>query len=391
MTTPGETIRLEDLDADPYPHYRQLRDEEPCAWVPAANRWLVTRWDDVLEVEKNPETFAAGEHPSLMTRALGLTMLRLDGDAHRRIRRAVEGPLKPNVARDVWAPRFRETAAALLDELAPKGSMEFVSEFADAYHARCLRDLLGLDAADEDLVRWARDLVAGIGNYADDPQVWQRVERSSAEVDAAIETTLASGEVPENTVLAGMLAARGTADELSIDEIRANVKLFLTGGLNEPRDATALLLFALLAHPEQLAAVRADTGLMRVAVEESLRWVSPIGMYPRQTTRPTTLAGVDLPEGAKLGVVVASANRDERHWDDPDRFDVQRPRSKHVAFSSGPHFCVGAWIAREEIGGCALPLVLERLPGIRLAGDDAALIRGWVFRGPQRLRIEWDT
>lgn len=184
-----------------------------------------------------------------------------------------------------------------------------------------------------------------------------------------------------------VLRAFVDAGTLSEEEVRANIKLFISGGLNEPRDVIATTLHALLADPEQEALVREDPENLAKATEESLRWTSPIGMYPRVVYEDAGLGGVHLPAGTRVGVLIASANRDERHWEDPDRFDLRRATVRHLAFSRGPHVCPGAYVARQQITHAALPGLLA-LPGIRLATRDVRY-QGWVFRGPARLDVTW--
>ena len=166
--------------------------------------------------------------------------------------------------------------------------------------------------------------------------------------------------------------------------MRANVKLFISGGLNEPRDVIATTLHALLADPEQEALAREDPENLARATEESLRWTSPIGMFPRVVHQDTELGGVELAAGTRIGVLIASANRDERHWEDPDRFDLRRATVRHMAFSRGPHVCPGAYVARQQVARAALPALLG-LPGIRLATRDVPY-RGLGLPRPRATR-----
>jgi cytochrome P450 len=177
---------------------------------------------------------------------------------------------------------------------------------------------------------------------------------------------------------------------LTRDEIVANVRLMLTGGNQEPRDLVLLAIWALCSHPEQLAEVRADPSLVRAAIEETARCYSPVGTSTRQTTRRAELAGVELEQGALVAAVLSSANRDERHWTDPDRFDIHRKEGAHLAFSTGAHFCLGAWLARVEVR-TAVRILLERLPGLRLDPEHEVVIRGFEFRGPEALHVRWDS
>jgi cytochrome P450 len=371
----------EELSRDPYPAYRRLRDEGACVWLDAANRYVVPRWEDVVALDERPE-ITAREDPSLMTRAMGRTMLRVDGEEHARLRAPAQAPLRFRGFAERWGDMLAREADALLAPLRDRGHMDVLREFAGPFAARTLKLLLGLHAArDEDLEFASQAFIDGIGNYADDEETWARCERANRLVDEAITADWDRAE--DGTVLRALVDAGSLSDA----EVRANVKLFISGGLNEPRDVIATALHALLADPEQEALAREDPENLAKATEESLRWTSPIGMFPRVVQADTELGGVPLAAGTRIGVLIASANRDERHWEDPDRFDLRRATVKHLAFSRGPHVCPGAYVSRQQVARAALPALLD-LPGVRLATANVPY-RGWVFRGPARLDIVW--
>jgi cytochrome P450 len=379
-TTAGAGTR-EELSRDPYPVYRRLREEGACVWLDAANRYVVPRWEDVVGLDEVPG-LTAREEPSLMTRAMGRTMLRTDGDEHARLRTPAHAPLRFRGFAERWGDMLAREADDLLAPLRDRGHMDVLRDFAGPFAARTLKLLLGLHAArDEDLEFASQAFIDGTGNYADDADTWRRCERGNRLVDEAITADWDRAE--DGTVLRALIDA-GTLSEA---EVRANVKLFISGGLNEPRDVIATTLHALLADAEQEALAREDPENLAKATEESLRWTSPIGMYPRVAHEDTELGGVHLPAGTRIGVLIASANRDERHWEDPDRFDLRRATVRHLAFSRGPHVCPGAFVARQQVTHAALPALLA-LPGIRLAGTDVRY-QGWVFRGPARLDVSW--
>jgi len=160
----------------------------------------------------------------------------------------------------------------------------------------------------------------------------------------------------------------------------------IVGGLQAATDLIALSLWALLSHPDQLDEVRADPSLIGAAVEEGARWHSPVGTSTRQATRDTELAGVRLEKGALIAAVLASANRDERNWTDPDRYDVHRKEGAHLAFATGPHLCIGARLGRYE-ARVAFRLLLERLADVRLDPGRPPAISGWEFRSPDSLHV----
>lgn len=376
-------VTVDELVRDPYAVYRRLRNAGPCVWLAPANRYVIPRWADVFALDEDP-AFTAAEPASLMTRAMGLSMLRSDGETHARQRRPAHRVLRVKEFQARWAGMLDRVAVELLDELEPQEDTDLLRTYAGPYAARTLKLVLGIDdVPDADMQVWSQALIDGIGNYAGDDEVWRRCDRAGAEIDAALERwwTRAS----EGTVLHSLVSA----GDVTADEIRANIKLFISGGLNEPRDVIATTVWALLKDPEQEALVRADPASLPAAVEESLRWMSPIAMYPRYAAADTRLGEVDLPAGTRVGVLLASANRDERHWQDPDRFDLRRATQRHIAFSRGPHVCLGAFVTRQQIGRSALPRLFARFPRLRLADGFEARQIGWVFRGLTSLNVTW--
>lgn len=382
----ADGVTIADLHADPYPIYRRLREIAPVHWVPAVNRYLVVGYDACHTVELDQERFSADETGSLMKRSMGHSMLRKDDPDHDVERRAYGGVLRPKVIKQHWNAVFERNCATHLARLADAGpGADLVAEFAAPYAAENLRVVLGFrNATQEDLQRWSQTLIDGTGNYADDPDVWVVAERSSREVDEAIDDVLPYLRAhPDASLLAQLAGA-----SMPLDSLRANLKMTIGGGLNEPRDAIATTTWALLSHPDQLANVLAD-GRWSDAFEESIRWVAPIGMYPREARRDTELAGMSVPRGARLGVVVGAANRDPAVFTDPESYDVDRPRKPHLAFGGGNHFCAGAWIARASVVGVALPRLFAELPRLRLDPARPARVGGWVFRGVTDLPVRW--
>jgi cytochrome P450 len=387
----GEGITLEALERDPYPIYARLRDEEPVSWVPAVQLWLVTRYDDVRHVDLNPDVFTAATDPSTLNRTMGVNMLGSEGSDQQRIRRVVEPPFRPRDVEERTQGMIPALAHELIDGFEARGSCDLFTEFADPMSVRSLRFMLGLDEVPwEDLLRWNQGLMPGLANFEADPDKQAPADRASAELGDAIGGVLDRLKTePDGSVLSWMLHSSGE-DALTREEIVANTRLMLSGGLQEPRDLIALTVYALGSHEEQLEAVRGERTLVKPAVEETLRWAGPVGTSTRQTVRATELAGVQLPEGALIGAVLSSANRDPRRFSDPDRFDVRRRQGAHVAFGAGAHFCLGAWFGRH-LARVSLDVLLDRLPGLRLDPDRPVTLSGWEFRAPDSTWVRWDV
>jgi cytochrome P450 len=387
----GESITLEDLERDPYPIYARLREEEPVSWVPAVGLWLVTRYDDVRRVDLDPETFTAATEPSTLNRTMGVNMLGMEGPHQQWIRAVTEAPFRPRDVEERTQGMIPVLAHELIDAVAERGEADLFRAFADPMSVRSLRFMLGLDEVPwEDILRWNEGLMPGLANFEGDAEKQAPADAASAALGAAILRVLDRLEdEPDGSVLSWMLHHQEEARRMSREQIVANTKLMLSGGLQEPRDLIALTLWALFEHPAQLGAVRADRSLVKAAVEETLRWVGPVGTSTRQTTRGVSLGGVDLEEGALIGAVLTSANRDPRHWSDPDRFDVHRREGAHLAFAAGTHFCLGAWFGRH-LARVSLGVLLDRLPGLRPDPERPVTLRGWEFRAPDSLWARWD-
>jgi len=390
--TVGETITLDQLEDDPYPVYARLRDLEPVSWVPAVQLWLVTRYDDVRLVDLTPDVFRARTAPSTLNRTMGVNMLGSEGPDQERIRRIAEGPFRPRDVEDRMQGSIPKLAHELIDGFVERGEVDLFTAFCDPMSVRSLRAMLGLEEIPwEDLLRWNQGMMPGLANFEGDPVKQEPADRASGELGAAIEHVLDRLETePDDSVLSWMLHEDAGGDGMTRDEIVANTKLMLSGGLQEPRDLISLAVWALGSNPDQLERVRNDRSLVRPAVEETLRWAGPVGTSTRQTTRSIALAGVDLPEGALIGAVLASANRDPRRFSDPDRFDVGRGRAAHLAFAIGNHFCLGAWFGRH-LARVSLDILLDRLPNLRLDTERPVVLRGWEFRAPLSTCVRWDA
>jgi cytochrome P450 len=383
----ADWVTIPELYADPYPIYQRLRATEPIHWVPAVDRYLVIGHHACHTVELDQERFSADETGSLMKRAMGHSMLRKDDPEHNVERKAYGGVLRPKAITQQWNAVFERNVETYLKRLRAAGpGADLVTEFAAPYAAENLRVVLGFrNATGDDLERWSQTLIDGTGNYADDPDVWAAAERSSQEVDAAVDELLPYMRRNPDAGLLSVLAA----GSMPLDAMRANLKMTIGGGLNEPRDAIATTTWALLSHPDQLARVLAGDRWSD-AFEESIRWVAPISMYPRQATRDTELDGMLVPRGARLGVVVGAANRDPAVFPDSESYDIDRPKKPHLAFGGGNHFCAGAWVARASVVRVALPRLFAEFPGLRLDPARPAAVGGWVFRGVLSLPVLWD-
>ncbi|WP_076858405.1 cytochrome P450 [Bradyrhizobium mercantei] len=383
-------ITYENLLEDPYPSFRRIQDTAPAVFVKAANLTLVTRFEDIARIERDPVGYSADNPTSLVNQIMGPTFMRKDGAEHAVGRKAIEPSFRASTIKEHWAPHFSGICKNLIDSFIEAGQADLFPALAAPMASLSLMQMIGFeDVSWETLALWSQSLIDGAGNYSRDSEIERKAMAAGKGVDEAIEAVLDYHRSHANpSILSSMVHAD---PPMPIEEIRANIKVIIGGGLNEPRDAILTLTLGLLMEPMQKATVLANPELWPTALEEAVRWISPIGMYPRRVTRPTELSGVALSEGTQIGLCVGAANRDERRFVDPDRFDIFRPKQSHLAFGAGPHFCAGAWISRQLVGKLVVPAVFERLRNLRLSDHAPPTIRGWVFRGPISLPVLWDV
>jgi len=370
--------------ADPYPTLADMRKTAPVAYVPELGATLFTKRDDIFEQEKRIDVFCSAQPDGLMSILMGENLMRKDGAAHMNERRAIFPALSPRTVRDQWVTMFNAATDQILDDLAPRGACDLVADFAMPVAAEALKVITGLtnmDAAEMDRV--SQGMIDGISNYAGIKSVEDNCNACTALIDAHIDEMLPVVQVtPDSSLLSVQLQAG-----LSMQATRANIKLAISGGQNEPRDAIAGTAWALLTHPDQLAQINAGHATWLQAFEEYTRWISPIGMSPRRIGVADTTCGVSFNVEERVFFMFGSANRDEDHFSEPDTYDLGRNTRAALSFGAGPHFCAGAAASRALIADVALPKLFERLIGLHLTGD--APFEGWAFRGPTAMPVAW--
>lgn len=371
--------------ADPYPDLARMRAIGPFVRVPQLGATLVVRRAEVVRLEKRIDIFSSHQPGGLMTRLMGENMMRKDGEAHLAERRAIFPTVSPRTVRDVWRGAFERAAEAILDRIAGQGRADLVADYALPLSAEALKAITGLtNMAAAEMDRVSQGMIDGIANYHGDPAVEARCHDCTASIDRHIDERLTElARNPDSSLISVQMQAG-----LSDSQMRANVKLAISGGQNEPRDAIAGAAWALLTHPEARAAVMQGRASWMQVFEEYARWIAPIGMSPRRIAAPYAEAGVSFEPEERAFLMFGSANRDERVWDRPERFDIFRDVGPSVAFGAGPHFCAGAWASRALIAEVALPRLFARLPALQ--PDGPVRFDGWAFRGPLSVPVAWD-
>ena len=382
-------IDLSEFWHDPYPTLARMRAEAPIAFVPQLASTLLTLRDDISASEKRIDVFSSHQPNGLMNRLMGHNMMRKDADAHLSERRVIFPSVSPRAVKDHWTAQFQAHADRIMGELAPAGRADLCRELALPLSAECLKAVTGLtNMRYQDMDAWSQGMIDGIANYVGNPEVEARCQAATAGIDAAIDDMVPVVRKSPNLSLLSVMLSNG----MPMESVRANIKLAISGGQNEPRDAIAGALWALLTHPQQLGLVLAGRVRWVQVFDEYTRWISPIGMSPRRIARPWSINGIELEREDRVFLMFGSANRDETCFWDADTFDVTRDTSKSVAFGAGPHYCAGAALSRAMVADVALPTVFARLRGLRLdEGGPPVRIGGWAFRGLLNLPAAWDA
>ncbi|MEX2292932.1 MAG: cytochrome P450 [Acidimicrobiales bacterium] len=345
-----------------------MRTNAPVYWDGTV--WGITRYDDLKDVSRNAEVFsnAGGIRPGFAPLPM---MIDMDDPAHLQRRKLVNKGFTPRRVRDS-EPAVRRACTEILDAVCETGAADLVGDIAAHLPMIMIGDALGVRPEHRaDLLRWSDDMVKG-----------QDVNATAEQLDAAAtafgeywayatDVIADRRETPRDDLLSVLVHAEVDGHRFEDDEIIHESLLILVGGDETTRHVISGGVHQLLVNPDQWKTVASDPGARLTAIEEMLRWVTPIKNMVRTATRDTMLADQQIHEGDELMLLYPSANRDDAVFDDPFRFDVTRSPNEHVAFGFGPHFCLGASLARLEIS-VMLDEILDRLPDLRLTEPDAA-------------------
>jgi cytochrome P450 len=384
-------------DYSPYPDLAKARAEAPvhegssvgvieAADVEAMGLSLFTAYsyEAVHTVLGDGDTFSSSAYADIMGVVFGKSILEMDEPEHGAYRSVLQQAFTKR-AMERWQTELVEPLVSrMIDGFADDGRVDLVRELLFPFPLAVIAALLGLP--DEDLHRFHRLAVELIGVTVD----WDRAVRASADLKEYFAGILAQRRAdPREDMISVLATAEQDGQRLTDDDIYAFCRLLLPAGAETTYRSSSNLMFGLLTDPAQLDALRADRSLMPQAVEEGIRWEPPLLMISRTATRDTEVCGVAIPAGATVITSLGAANHDEARWDDPERFDIHRPRRPHIGFAHGPHLCLGLHLARMETV-VAVNLLLDRLPNLRLDPDaPAPYITGTTFRAPPRLDVVW--
>jgi cytochrome P450 len=353
----------DDALAEPYEHYRRLRDLGPVVWLSAHDIYAVARYADVRSVLENPEVFCSGQGVGFndFINAIGLgTTLMSDGEQHQRLRSVILRPLTPKALAQL-RPKAQALADRLADQLVTLGVFDAVPDLAEVLPSTWVPELLGWpDDARERLIDWGGANFDALGP----PNARADAAGAGLMEMANYASHLAQTTLPEGSMAAGILvaAARGELDQA---QCPLAIIDYLAPSLDTTISALGNAIWLFATHPHQWELLRRDHDRVKHAFNEVLRMETPISSFTRVTTQPIEIDGVEVPAGARVMVSYASANRDERHWDDADVFDIARNSAGQIAFGYGDHACAGMGLARLE-GAAVLGALVERVERFEL-------------------------
>ena len=381
---PIHNIDVLKFKKNPYPDLQEMRAVNPICFVPQVNATMICDRDSIYECEKNIDVFSSVQPLGLMTILMGQNMMRKDGKAHAEERKAIFKTISPKTSRDYWRDKFETIADTIIDNIKDLKSGDLLTLYAKELSAECLKLVTGLtNMTATEMDRVSQGMIDGCSNYTGDSDIEIYCNNCTQSIDAHInEMVHRMNRKSDFSIISTMLEGN-----LSADQISANVKLAISGGQNEPRDAIAGCIWAILNFElKERLLEKKNWGQL---FSEYCRWMSPIGMSPREIAKDYSYKNITFKKGDRVFLMFSSANRDEKVFHVSHEFDLDRDCSKSIHFGAGPHYCAGASIASTMISLVALPKLFMALPKLRLVDKEKCEFDGWAFRGITSLECAW--
>ena len=386
--------------ADPYPLYRRLRAEEPVYWDAVLHAWIVTRYADVVTVLQR---FSAARTPAPdhlvamgledftpIARVMKQQMLFMDPPAHTRIRRLAASVFTPHRV-EALRQHIQEITDRLIASVRDTGHMDVIADLAAPLPATVTAEMLGVPVADwAQLKTWTSNYAEVLGNFQHNPDRVLQALQGLEEMTAYFRDKMhGCPHHLKDGLVSGLMAAEEGGDRLSEEDVIANSILTMAGGQETTTNLIGNGLLTLLRHPTQLRALRENPALIPAAIEELLRYESPIQYTARLAPQNMEMGGKAIRAHQAVMAVIGAANRDPERFPDPDRLDIHRANNRHLAFGWAAHFCFGAPLARIE-GQIAFEALL-RLPNLALQGAPLVWQNNHGFRGLTALPVTFDA
>jgi cytochrome P450 len=385
---------------NPYPTYHWLRREAPIYWSDLWGCWILTRYRDIVSTLQNPKRFssvgrltAAMELPQdvreqvqPLVRHYSQGLINVDPPDHTRLRQLVHKAFLPGTV-GAMAGYVEGIVERLIEEAQPRGKMDIIWDFAYPLPVTVIARLMGVPPADHGkLKRWSGKIVEFMATPKPAPEVLMSSQDALLALQDYFRSTFRRRRVdPRDDLISALVAAEEAGERLTEEELISTCVTLLIGGHETTTYLISSGVLALIQHPEQLRKLRANPDGARMAVEEMLRYEGPFQRNRRLATEAVELDGHLIEKGQLLVQMLGAANRDPAVFPNPDSFDIERHPNRHVSFGHGPHFCIGAPLARLE-APIAINALLRRLPNLELATDELVW-KNTVFRGLERLPV----
>ena len=389
--------------ANLYPFHHRLRSEDPVHWSNTLDSWILTRYADVLpalsdarlSANRMPVFMNALPEPMRIRHAslgkhFSLFFANLDPPEHTRFRGLVSQSFTPKMVKAL-APMIQKIVEGLLDELAGKGEMDAIRDFAYPIPATVIAEMLGIPPADRlNFGQWSRDLTNFLGaSKATLQEVADQAQRSLQRLTEYFQGLIEQRRGnPQQDLISSLITVEEQGDLLSEEELVATCNFLLMAGHDTTTNLIGSSILALLNNPDELQKLKADPSLIETAVEEFLRYESPLQRQTRVVLEDFEIDGRTIQRGQTVWLIQGAANRDPEQFPEPDRLDVGRQDNKHVALGAGIHFCLGASLARLE-GQIAITAIVQRLPKLKLATDNPPWRQNVSFRGLKSLPVRF--
>jgi cytochrome P450 len=388
-------VTIEELNSDPYPIYDELRKIAPIVFLPGIDEWLVTSWDDCRAIGalKDSVQLAPG-HPVDQEFFGGDNVLTMSGERHRGLREGIDQSLKAGPVAKFLDDGVRETVVSYIDAIAPLGRGDLSADLFNKISVRVIGNRLGFEDIDDDtLVRWFEALSGGLSNKEGENEESTLAQLTMREIDAYMTGKISFlRENPDESLLSHMLhvgVAEGQGPR-TFEDVMPSIRVIILGGFQEPGHSVATTLWALFNEPGQLAELQLNPSeFAPPALREGLRWTAPIGVVGSHPLSDFSYAGIVVPAGAPLSIVVAAANRDPAKFPEPHKFNMHRERTVNATFGYGVHHCSGHHLAKG-LGEIMLEETARRLPKLRLDPSQPAVVTGYLFRGAKSLPALWN-
>jgi cytochrome P450 len=387
----GAAVTLTELEDNPYRVYARLRALEPVSWIPVLGIWYVTRYEDVRVITMDSARFTTASDHSLIYDTFGTQILTSEGSDHARYRRAVQPNFQPSYIRQNFESTIVAAASRLIEEFRATGETDLRAAFAARLPIQTILEVFGLPLEDETALRnWYDVFERGLSNFTRDEDVRRETHANMAQFHQYLDAAIRTARGGNDQGLLSTLARAPLERRLSDEEIRRNMSLILFGGISTVEALILNSLWALFQQRDTLDRIRSDPRLIPRAIDETLRWLSPVQSATRHVIYDTQYAGVELRAGEIVNCMLGAANHDPAVFADPERYDIDRANAqRHMAFATGGHSCLGLHLAKAE-GRIALEQLLARLPGLRPIPEHNSPPRGYEFRQPRAMPVRWD-